>query len=656
MALTLQTLPRQIVDQILDRCYDRQLPAFHPKFFRVYQDFQDYSHLCRRLRDSALPFLTRRLIFERYNLAVEGVGKQTLSHEDLKAAKRLPPVIRWKTNMPRVVGRLALGAAVEGVTEVIISTYDRYPDPEDVLAILRQYQFDQYTWPNVTSLCVNFKSDFDVDDREADDPALTPADPTTTANPTAPTTPAPAPAPAASTADWISNESFTALSQFLALHMPAVDTLWMDDNRCRRVGQRNAMSTYIADRLDRFRRLNLRFAYMPAFGVKTLPPIITHLTLSVHSAYDYIDIPRIMTPMLVSLTLNAIPLNYLWDRFCHSTSVSRSATTNQILNTVEFTELRRLELSFHVPYRSVPSGKSEDDLMWEKYHKNSADSADSLTNTSYKGNPKLKTISVKERTAKYTVLRTDGKRPKFPKLQHLALNMYPGRISDFLLDIPIAQLLTLRISGDLVAFKGVRLTGFTSLQTSNVSYFSDSRFRESAHGNRFLCKAFAQPPTVRSLSVTTCSKCRLRLPPASAITCTSIRRLCITAQVSYADLPDLLRRLPALEYLDLQRALFVDPPPLTHTPEGMARHLLSTDMRPVSTSLIKFVPDVLCRNATDEVVFYNIFMLIARTPSLRELKMFSFYSTQFFRELLPLFKIPELFRFIRHLATLDCNE
>ncbi|KAJ1990218.1 hypothetical protein GGI04_006014, partial [Coemansia thaxteri] len=327
--------------------------------------------------------------------------------------------------MPRVVGRLALGAAVEGVTEVIISTYDRYPDPEDVLAILRQYQFDQYTWPNVTSLCVNFKSDFDVDDREADDPALTPADPTTTANPTAPTTPAPAPAPAASTADWISNESFTALSQFLALHMPAVDTLWMDDNRCRRVGQRNAMSTYIADRLDRFRRLNLRFAYMPAFGVKTLPPIITHLTLSVHSAYDYIDIPRIMTPMLVSLTLNAIPLNYLWDRFCHSTSVSRSATTNQILNTVEFTELRRLELSFHVPYRSVPSGKSEDDLMWEKYHKNSADGADSLTNTSYKGNPKLKTISVKERTAKYTVLRTDGKRPKFPKLQHLALNMYP---------------------------------------------------------------------------------------------------------------------------------------------------------------------------------------------------------------------------------------
>ncbi|KAJ2449701.1 hypothetical protein GGF42_004693, partial [Coemansia sp. RSA 2424] len=109
-------------------------------------------------------------------------------------------------------------------------------------------------------------------------------------------------------------------------------------------------------------------------------------------------------------------------------------------------------------------------------------------------------------------------------------------------------------------------------------------------------------------------------------------------------------------YLDLQRALFVDPPPLTHTPEGMAQHLLASDMRPVSTSLIKFVPDVLCRNATDEVVFYNIFMLIARTPSLRELKMFSFYSTQFFRELLPLFKIPELFRFIRHLTTLECKE
>ncbi|KAJ2435174.1 hypothetical protein GGF42_009097, partial [Coemansia sp. RSA 2424] len=424
MPHSLQTLPKQIVDKIIEHCYDRQLPAFHPKFFRVYTEFDEYTRLCRRLRDSALPYLTRRLIFERYNLAVEGVGKQSLAHEELKAAKKLPPVIRWMTNMPRIIA----AHSTSQVTEVVISTYDRYPDPDDILAMLREHKFDQYKWPSVTTLCVNFKSDYDIDDAggggEKDE------------------------AGAGGSSDWIPDESFALLSAFLAEHLPAVDTLWMDDNRCRRVGPRNALSNYVADRLSRLRRLNLRFAYMPAFGVKTLPPQITHLTLSVHSAYDYIDIPRVMTPMLVSLTLSAIPLSYLWDRFCHSTSVARSTATGQIQSTVEFTELRRLDLTFHVPYRSVPSGKTEDDLMWERYHKENTaangdangydddddDSKDAAldvaaaaattddagkaamakyvttTTTSYKGNPKLKTISVKERTAKYTVLRSDGKR------------------------------------------------------------------------------------------------------------------------------------------------------------------------------------------------------------------------------------------------------
>ncbi|KAJ2811323.1 hypothetical protein H4S07_002133, partial [Coemansia furcata] len=240
-------------------------------------------------------------------------------------------------------------------------------------------------------------------------------------------------------------------------------------------------------------------------------------------------------------------------------------------------------------------------------------------------------------------------------LQHLQLNLYPGRIRDFLRDIPLPQLLTLRISADLVAFKGLRLAGLDLLQSSNLCYYSESKLRESPHANRFLANAFAQPPTIHKMTVSASSKCRLRLP--LEIACTGIRRLKITAQISYADLPSLLRQLPVLEFLDLQRALFVDPPPLTHTAEGMAKHFLAMgDLAPVSTSMIRFVPDVLCRNATDEVVFYNIFMLIARVPSLRVLKMFSFYSTQFLRELLPLFKIPELSKHIRHLASLECKE
>ncbi|KAJ2732059.1 hypothetical protein IW152_004096 [Coemansia sp. BCRC 34962] len=541
-------------------------------------------------------------------MAVEGAGKQTLSHEELQAAKKQPPRTRWLTNMGRV--------AAANVREVVISTVDRYPHPDDVLAMLREHGFDQHRWV-ATTLCVHFKADYDIDDKEE--------------------------------GEWIPDESFAALALFLAEHLPLVDTLRMDDNRCRRVGPRNAMSAYVAERLGKLRRMYLKFAYMPAFGVKTLPAHITHLTLSVYGAYEFIDIPRIMASSLVSLTLSAIPLNFVWDKFTHA-------------GVLEFNELRSLDLTFHVPYRSIPSGKSEDDLMWERYNKESTEVdedgnkvlyVDPKTDN-YKGNHKLKTISVKEQTPKYTVLRADGKRPRFPKLQHLQLSLYPGRLREFLRDIPMGQLLTLHISADLVAFKGLRLAGLDSLQSSNICYYSESKLRESPHANRFLAKVFAQPPGVRKLTVGTSSKCRLRLPPT--VQCTGIRRLKLTAQVSYADLPSLLRQLPVLQYLYLQRTLFVDPPPLTHTPEEMARHFLAMDPWPVSTSLVKFAPDVLCRNATDEVVFYNIFMLIGRVPSLRVMKMFSFYSTHFLRELLPLLKIPELLKFIRHLAALEFNE
>ncbi|KAJ2808406.1 hypothetical protein H4R20_000889 [Coemansia guatemalensis] len=409
------------------------------------------------------------------------------------------------------------------------------------------------------------------------------------------------------------------------------------------------------DHLSKLSRMYLRFSYMPTFGVKVLPPHITNLTLSVHSAYDYIDIPRIVAPTLVTLTLSAIPLNYLWDRFCNMPPGSTKDGKNvvQTSTIVEFTHLERLDLTFHVPYRSIPSGKSEDDYSWERLH--DKDGADTDT-SSQKSRSRLKTVSVKERSPKYNVLKASGKRPRFPKLRYLFLNLYPGRVKDFLNDIPVHQLQSLRISGDLVVFKGVRLNGFTSLQDCTLTYFSVSKRREWPHGSRFMAKVLAQGPHIRRLTVTTCSEYRMYLPLPEKITCTGLRRLSLTAHISYADLPGLLRRLPYLEFFDLQRALLVKPPAQARTAEGLAQHLLSMDMRPISTSLIKFVPDVLCRDATDETIFYNIFVLIARIPSLRELKMYSFYSAQFFRELLPLFKIHQLFPHIRHLATLECSD
>ncbi|KAJ1894796.1 hypothetical protein LPJ81_005094 [Coemansia sp. IMI 209127] len=648
MVASLQTLPKQIIDKILEICHSKASQSYHPKFYKLHRDFREYAHLCHSLRVSALPYLHRRLVFERYNMAVEGVDKLGLSHEELKTAKKLTPQIKWLTNLRTVVE----SQSIDKVTEVVVSTFDRYPLPEDILAALQQLGFEKHDWTNVTFLYINFKSDYELDDKdisldeENDGSALS----------------SPADAAAALTNEWIPDESFTALGTYLDTAMPNVDSLWMDENRCRRVGPRNAMSSYVMDHLDMFKTLDLRFAYMPTFGVKTLPAQITRLTLSVHSAYDYIDIPRIVAPTLTSLTLISIPLNYLWDRFCNLPAGSANSNSNGAApvvanaNTVIFSELRKLEMTFHVPYRSVPSGKTEDDLMWERYRKENGSESVAEADANYKGNPRLKTISVKERTPKFTQLKTTGRRPQFPKLRHLQLNLYPGRVSEILKEIPVGQLYSLSISGDLVAFKGIKLKGMNSLQYSSLSCYSESRHRESAHGNRFLTKALGQGRHIRRMTISASTYYRLMLPPAEKITCTGLRKLSLTGQLSYADVPELLRRLPYLECLDLQRALFVKPPATVRTTEGMAAHMLATDMRPISTSLVKFIPDVLLRNATDDVVFYNILMVIARVPSLRELKMFSFYSTQFFRELLPLFKIQKVLPYIRHLAALDCTE
>ncbi|KAJ1811735.1 hypothetical protein LPJ56_004166 [Coemansia sp. RSA 2599] len=619
MPPTLQTLPKQILNKILNKYYDRQLPSFHPKFFRVYKHAYELSQLCRALREALKPYIYGRLIFERYNLAVEGVeARRSTTMEETKAMKKLPPITVWKSNI-RLIENCDMW---DIVTHVIISTYDRYPDPEDVLAMLKEKGFDRHQYPNTHILVTNFKSDFDIDDKVNDD-----------------------------VNDWIPDESFNALGQYLSQHLTHIDTMWMEESRCRRVGLRNAMSPFVSANLDKFRKLHFRFSYMPSFGVKVLPQHITHLTLSVHSAYDYIDIPKISTPVLQSLTLSAIPISYLWDRFVNYP---------QQPGVIEFPELFRLDLSFHQPYRRIPAAKTEDDYMWERYSKENtgADDPDGAYQTeSYKGNTKLKTISVKDQSAKYTVLRTDTRRPRFPKLRRLRLNHYPSRVSEFLKCVPAEQIEYLCISGDLITFKGFRLAQFTNLRNSTIMQFSDTTYRQSPHVTRFMTRVLSQPSkNLLTLDITSSSKSRVYLPPAEKITCSSIRKLYIMAYVSYEDIPVLLENLPRLEQFDLQRAMFIKPPMEAETPEGLADMLLATGMQPISTSLIRFIPDVMCRSVTDAIIFYNLFVLIARIPSLRELKMFGFYSAQFSNELSRMLAIPRLRDHIRHLSALEYDD
>ncbi|KAJ1720927.1 hypothetical protein LPJ53_004505, partial [Coemansia erecta] len=577
------------------------------------------SLLCRSIRAVLRPHLFEMLFFERYNLALpkEEGKSMVLTMEDSKAAKLLPPVIKWRSNIKLV----RVTNMISYVRTVSISTTDRYPDPDDVLKMLKEQGFDNLVYTNVTRLIVKNKSDYDVDDKPGDD-----------AN------------------GWFPDESFNALSQYLTDNLPHVQELWLDDNRCIRVGPRNAMSPFIADNLDRLRRLELSFAHMPAFGIKALPMHITHLRLTVHGAYNYIDIPRIATPMLQVLSLSAIPIDCLWQRFVQPATCSDSSHQQSPPGVIEFPELHSLSLTFYVPYRSIPTAKTENDYMWENYK----DEALRTKPSSYKGNSKLKTISVQDQSPKYHVLRTDSRRPRFPKLTSMSLNQYPGRISEFLKDIPVEQLVSMRLSGYINTFKGFRMHGFTSLRICSLMQFSELKHRQSPHGNRFFEHTMMQQsPVLQSLHVVSSTECRLRLPPVDKIQCSSIRRLRLSVTISFEDVPALLRCLPLLERLDLERNLFPQPPPEAQTPEGLADVLLTMGLEPISTSLLTFTPDVLCRNSNEESLFYNVFLIIARVPSLRKLCMYSFYASHFYESLLPMLKIPRLFPFIRHLASLD---
>lgn len=617
-----QSLPQHTLDRIIEHYYQREKSYYSPRHYQIYRQLQLWSFLCHKLRRSILPYLDRQLVFERYNLNLETKDPNSNSSSRMVGdpRKKLPPDIVWRNNLQRCIE----GGNSERVEEVIISTTDRYPDPEDLLALLRQPRFcsHKYKWEQVKTLGVYLTADYELDDKES-----------------------------TSDGDWFAEESFVNLGAFLNKQLPNVDRLLMDENRCIRVGPRNALSHYIAGRLLKFKRMHLTFAHMPVWGSKTLPATLTHLHLHVYSHYDFIDIPRIITPALICLTLSAIPLNYLWERFA-------SSQTGKV---VEFRELKKLHLSFHTPYRSIPSGKTEDDLVWEKYQKDKkAEDTDTSSTTdlvpSYRGNPKLKTISVKETSPKYTVLKMGGRRPRFPKLVDLTLNSYPGKVHEILKDFPLEQLAKLTISGELVAFKGMRIKGqLPRLRKFDLMSYTETKFRDSCHSNRFLEKALStQSPLITDMRLSVSSKCRVYLPIRDKVTCMGLRELELTAPISYQDIPQLLLSLPSLECLDLQRALFVDPPRgvVAKGHPSMAQHMLQSNLQPVSQTLVKFVPDVLCRHATDEIVFYNVLMLIVRCPQLRELKMFSIYSTQFLRELVPLFKMPELWPHLRHLANL----
>ncbi|KAJ2314187.1 hypothetical protein H4S02_002151 [Coemansia sp. RSA 2611] len=610
----LQTLPKRITDRILQFCYYPEPCGSVTKSYVDYQELCEYARAYRGLRRAALPYMRQRLIFERYNMTTQRLQRGPgLMYDELRAAQKQPPQVRWLSNMHM----LSEPRDFDAVREVVISTQDRYPHADDVLDMLRQFELDQHPWPNVTTLSVCFTSQLLVAEAPED-------------------------------SEWIPDESFAALAAFLQDTFPNVENLCAYDRRSQRTGARNALTSYIASNLDKLTRMHLGFECMPVFGVKTLPSHITHLHLNSENPHTYLDVPRIVAPTLVELHLRDIPLSYLWDRFS-------GLPGTPLARTVEFTRLERMYLSFFMPSRRVPAGKA-DDPSWEQLH--GVDDGYADDGGVYDGispRPRIKSVSVTERSPKYCVLRTDTKRPRFPRLRTLELMRYPGRLCEFFKDIPVEQLHSLTVTADLVAFKGLRLNGFTSLRSSKFNLYGEITRREIPHGRRYLARVLAQGSNVRKIELEMSERYRMYLPPADKIRCTGLRALNLSVPVSYLDLVPLLQRLVCLEYLSVMRVVHVKPPVQTRSVEGMAQHLLATGMKPISTSLIKFSPNVLCRDATDETVFYNTIVLISRIPSLRKLNTLSFYSGQFFRELWPLLKVPQLFPYIRHLASLESD-
>ncbi|KAJ2384330.1 hypothetical protein GGI05_005044, partial [Coemansia sp. RSA 2603] len=246
--LTWQTLPKSILTRIF---------SFHVTAGQTtgsgssgrFRSILELSQLNRGVRAVLRPHLFERLFFERVNLAMYDADGKLMSSNDQLAAKKLPPEPRWRSNL-----KLVREANMSGcVATVAIATADRYPDPKDVLAMLKDHGFDKLKYPSVTRLLVSYKADFEIDDRPD--------------------------------AEWFADESYTALAQYLSQNLAHVHELIFDDHRCSRAGLRNALSPYISSNLAQLRRLQLSFSYMPTFGVKTLPPQLTYLRLTVFSAY-----------------------------------------------------------------------------------------------------------------------------------------------------------------------------------------------------------------------------------------------------------------------------------------------------------------------------------------------------------------------------------
>ncbi|KAJ2122153.1 hypothetical protein IW147_003657 [Coemansia sp. RSA 720] len=590
---SLATMPLRITDRIVDYANTPHLDSSTVTYMQAHRNLVAQAHTCRALRQPAQARVQRWLVIERWDMATEPKAQatehkiQTTEPDIIETEPETHANERWLSN----IDAIAASNAFNHVRKVVIATSSRLANPQEITDALRHLRVDQHTWPHVTSLRISNHI---------------------------------APADAGVTGD----EGYAELAVELRSCFPAVSHVWADEGP----HGRSMLGAYVATALGQLTRISMRYASIPGFSVKTLPSHITHLSLRACGRRSYLQIPQIVAPPLVALTLSVVPLSYAWDQFTNGDSTIGPG--------LEFTCLERLELTFFVPSRSVPGGRADDAWEYSDEHPEQP--------------PRRKTVAVRDRASMYTVLRARGAR--FPQLRHVTLHQYPGRVADFLRSVPVEQLETVHVTANVTAFKGLRLGKLRALHTCELMGSGEAHRAEQPHGQRLVMRALAQGAHVRSLSVRVPDTLRVHLPSLHTVRCTELRRLHLSACITIPDVSSLLSQLPYLEQLDLQRPILTRPPRGIRGADALAQHLLAQGMTPISSSLITFVPDFMCRGATDDSVFYSMLVLVARIPSLRVLKMVAFYIAQFSRELGSLLSIRALFPYIRHLATLDYHK
>ncbi|KAJ1939940.1 hypothetical protein EC988_007173 [Linderina pennispora] len=278
------------------------------------------------------------------------------------------------------------------------------------------------------------------------------------------------------------------------------------------------------NQLTRFRTCN---GNNPVFGVRDLPPQITHLDITRRFTVEALMLPRMFAPSLKVLHLQMLPLTYIWDHFY---------TNDRNSQELEFTSLESFVVSFYRPREAIIE---TEEMGFE------LDAARRNRQRAMEVDPA------------YTELKPNRKRPTFPVLRRLWVLVYTDhKVGEFLDDFPSAQIQDLRLNGSLNTFKSLNLHRYTSLQRLEMIYDAGDRLREFPHVKRLWSRVFSIGPQLQYLKLYQMSAKVVAFPSTS--TCTGLRKLQIGSAMNISVTQSLLNCLPRLEFLDLHSLIIDD--------------------------------------------------------------------------------------------------